>query len=677
MPIMSESDILRIEPGMAGKTIPSGFADQNKEVEILGTAEADTPPVSWTKVKLLDNTVAPEGWVRSAHVDLKGVVPGGPIEKLKFANQCWVEAIFSDANPHYVAAVAEMRSATSSGQEAGELGPFSGPFRFTQAEWDAARAMPEFAADSFSGRDIADWRVQVVVFTLMTHRSEAAITAELNAITAGRRPSAAELYLAQIIGAKAAAVALTKEPKPTIKDAFDGVAAADQAKDRPLGETDFGKIIARYKEILETGLMKGEDAIDRIVARLDPVLATTKDNIIAAGTALLGAPVEDKTLDGANSQLPGSSDFGAMGTTFAEKAPVIMRRLLADFPQLRDFHAAGILGNIGRETGGFRLMQEVRPKKGRGGLGWLQWTGPRRVNFENFCQPPKPGTDTDEGNYTFMRHEFTKHEGEHDEAHGFGLFAQTTNLNDATEVFMSKVERPGVPALQERQDWARKALSAFQNPPAVGLGGGGTSGGGASAISAGPVLAKAVQLALAERERFAGGSTVRETQEPLRSRVLEYFKFVHRDGANPGTVPWSAAFISFVMNEAGGKNFPFSAGHATYILKGLANRLAKQVNAPVVYFDKNEMAPRVGDLIGFSNEPNVRNRSDMEGLLQLPPNKQFFASHTDLVIEVSSGKVKAIGGNVSQTINITTVKTSADGKIDPADKRFFLLRLNM
>jgi hypothetical protein len=71
-----------------------------------------------------------------------------------------------------------------------------------------------------------------------------------------------------------------------------------------------------------------------------------------------------------------------------------------------------------------------------------------------------------------------KHEMRHEEAHGFGLFAQTTNLDDATKVFMLRVERPGVPALQERQDWARKALSIFRNPPAAGSAGAGTSGAG-------------------------------------------------------------------------------------------------------------------------------------------------------------------------------------------------------
>lgn len=523
MPIMNEDDVLRLEPGMAAATIDDGFADEDKEVEVIGTAEVDTATgkVPWTKIKLLDGAGAPEGWVRSSHVDLNGVVPGGPIDKLRFANQCWVEALFSDANPHYVAAVAEMRSATSSGQQVGAPGPFFGPFRFTQAEWDAGRGMPEFSVSNFSARDIADWRIQVSLFTLMAHRSEVAITAELNAVTPGRRPSAAELYLAQIVGAKAAATALTKDPKPTMKDAFDGVAAADQAKDRPLGESDFSKIVERYKEILETGLMKAEDAIDRIVARLDPVLATTKDNVIRAGTELEGVLPAGEILAGGNSQFDQGSLAGS-GRTFTEKAPPIMRKLMTTFPQLRDFHAAGVLGNIGRETGGFRLMQEVRPKKGRGGLGWLQWTGDRRVKFENFCRPPIPGTDTDDGNFAFMIHEM-----QHDEHPAFEAFSVTTNIDDATEVFMLRYERPGVPALAERKDFARRALDAFRNPGAVGAGavGAGTSGGGALAaqlsaqIAAGKIVFDNNSQSL--RDQLLGVNNGIKVTAKLQSLVLK------------------------------------------------------------------------------------------------------------------------------------------------------------
>jgi hypothetical protein len=195
-------------------------------------------------------------------------------------------------------------------------------------------------------------------------------------------------------------------------------------------------------------------------------------------------------------------------------------------------------------------------------------------------------------------------------------------------------------------------------------------------LQAGPVLAKAVQFALAEMETFArkNGEVVTETQKPLKARVLEYFKFVGReDVTNPSSVPWSAAFISFVMNAAGGTQFPFAGDHATYALKALANRIAGKMDAPIVYFDKNELAPRVGDLIGSSRTSEVRNRADMEGFL---PGRHFDA-HTDLVVEVSPGKVKAIGGNVGETIKITTVRTTEEGKIVDADKRFFVLRMNM
>ena len=53
-----------------------------------------------------------------------------------------------------------------------------------------------------------------------------------------------------------------------------------------------------------------------------------------------------------------------------------------------------------------------------------------------------------------------------DEHAAFKAFAETTNLASATAVFMSKYERPGVLALEERQEWARKALAAFKAAPA-------------------------------------------------------------------------------------------------------------------------------------------------------------------------------------------------------------------
>ncbi|MBH5370108.1 DUF2272 domain-containing protein [Bradyrhizobium glycinis] len=206
--------------------------------------------------------------------------------------------------------------------------------------------------------------------------------------------------------------------------------------------------------------------------------------------------------------------------------------------------------------------------------------------------------------------------------------------------------------------------------PSSGAGHPGTSSGATL------VLTNAVRAALDEMNTFArrGGSVVKEGEEPLRARVLEYFKFVGRgDVTDPAAVRWSAAYISFVLNAGGvtRAQFPFSASHSTYILAALANRIANRMDAPIVYFDKGEMAPRVGDLIGFSDE--VQSRADIERKLPDTP----FHSHTNLVVELSSSKIMAIGGNVTQSIRITNVNATPDGKIIPANKHFFVLRMNI
>jgi hypothetical protein len=156
-------------------------------------------------------------------------------------------------------------------------------------------------------------------------------------------------------------------------------------------------------------------------------------------------------------------EMGGAGATFVEKAPVIMRALIADF-QFKDFQAAGILGNFGRETGGFTLFQERHPTSGRGGIGWAQWTGSRRVSFENFCSTNGLDTHSDKGNYAFLKHEMLNTP----EKKVVAKLKQTQTIDEATEVFMVEYERPGVLALAERKTWARRALNAFNGVGTLG-----------------------------------------------------------------------------------------------------------------------------------------------------------------------------------------------------------------
>jgi hypothetical protein len=218
--------------------------------------------------------------------------------------------------------------------------------------------------------------------------------------------------------------------------------------------------------------------------------------------------------------------------------------------------------------------------------------------------------------------------------------------------------------------------------PSTGTGadGSGTQGRGAAGGEGdgASILPKAVQVALNEMNTFArkNGAVVLEKQPPLASRVLDYFKLVGRpDITDPSAEPWSAAFISFVMKTAGAAptDFPISQNHARYILAGLANRMRNRMNAPIVYFDRNEMAPKVGDLVGLSRTAQVRNRADLERLLP----DTFFPSHTDLVVALSPGRIQTIGGNLSDSIRTTNIRTDSQGRIDPSDQHFFVLQLNI
>lgn len=61
--------------------------------------------------------------------------------------------------------------------------------------------------------------------------------------------------------------------------------------------------------------------------------------------------------------------------------------------------AAGWAGNWDVETGGFKQMQEQNPISGQGGLGWGQWTGPRRQEFLDFSKQSKLDPNSYEANF--------------------------------------------------------------------------------------------------------------------------------------------------------------------------------------------------------------------------------------------------------------------------------------
>ena len=65
------------------------------------------------------------------------------IDKVLFARFCVVQGDFCGVNPHYLAAVGQLRSQINDDTVDGKVGPF----RFTQDEWNKNRKNPEYEPD--------------------------------------------------------------------------------------------------------------------------------------------------------------------------------------------------------------------------------------------------------------------------------------------------------------------------------------------------------------------------------------------------------------------------------------------------------------------------------------------------------------------------------------------------
>ncbi len=206
-----------------------------------------------------------------------------PIDRATFAEECVRQGVYFRIEPHYLLAVAQLRSGISSDDD----GNRKGPFRLTQAEWDTNSNNDEFELH-FTPAQISSALRQCAVFGLMAHRAfDAFISAN------GRNPTAKELYLQQWPDAAATATFAADFQKalddtaPLIKPAADAVldepesvsptlSGPDQSTTRPVPPLDkqgapewytlasdeigtretgnnSGPAIARYRQLAQCG----------------------------------------------------------------------------------------------------------------------------------------------------------------------------------------------------------------------------------------------------------------------------------------------------------------------------------------------------------------------------------------------------------------------------------------
>lgn len=140
--------------------------------------------------------------------------------------------------------------------------------------------------------------------------------------------------------------------------------------------------------------------------------------------------------------------------------------------------AAGIMGNYAAETGNFEHFQEIRPvvPGSRGGAGFAQWTGPRRVEFESFAAERGLSLTSYEANIEFTIHEMT---GSHAEV--LGRLRNAESAQDAAYIVRRYYEAPqGSGAGEHHSDPTRMGYAEayangdFSGSPAAGAYGGGS-----------------------------------------------------------------------------------------------------------------------------------------------------------------------------------------------------------
>jgi hypothetical protein len=166
-----------------------------------------------------------------------------------------------------------------------------------------------------------------------------------------------------------------------------------------------------------------------------------------------------------------------------------------------------------------------------------------------------------------------------------------------------------------------------------------------------------------------------EYENGLYQRVGTYWQELGEplDGRDRDA-PWSAAFISYVAKAAGYNDFPFSSGHARYICDAKRKR-ERDEDGPYWLFRLNEHKPQLGDLIcGWRIRPRTFETVTTPEIYR--HKSDFFPSHTDVVVEISAGTARTIGGNVDQSVCEKGFALTTDGYLKPGAKIFAIMRNN-
>lgn len=184
-----------------------------------------------------------------------------------------------------------------------------------------------------------------------------------------------------------------------------------------------------------------------------------------------------------------------------------------------------------------------------------------------------------------------------------------------------------------------------------------------------------VRICHEELARFDDGKA-KETDDPQYLRVGDYWRAVGQpmdgrtvdaEGARPA---WSAAFISFVLKEAGaGDRFKYSVAHCHYF-QDFVDRAGPALYEAV---PTDDVVPAVGDIVHYGRDEAAqygfaKARADYA-------SDSFYKSHASIVVAVDhdAGVISTVGGNERDSVKLATYQLDENGHIKPrrrGNKRF-------
>ena len=190
---------------------------------------------------------------------------------------------------------------------------------------------------------------------------------------------------------------------------------------------------------------------------------------------------------------------------------------------------------------------------------------------------------------------------------------------------------------------------------------------------------KLIEKLIGEWVRFKKGSSSEEN-EPYNTYVHEMWVALGENWygnstyANGQDVPWSAAFISFVIGNSGPEygEFHFAASHSVFSNDAIRARVMAETQKPFWAYRINEQKPEIGDIVH-------RNRlgSGPVYTYEYTENHTQFPSHSDIVCEVRGNVARVIGGNTGGgegTVAVHEYELDDDGYLAKGQKIISLLK---